>query len=156
MIVAATGHRPDKLGGYGRKIRVALTELARSHLQQIRPTEVIVGMALGWDQAVAMAALLEGIPFVAAVPFAEQANRWPDGARRRWEALIDRASRVEIISEFAGTRALHLRNKWMVDRAAKMLALWDGYIGGGTANCMAYVQQRRVPFVNAWDAWAAR
>lgn len=153
MIIAATGHRPDKLGGYDVKTRLALGGLATEYLSRERPDKVIVGMALGWDQAVAAACVALGIPFIAALPFKEQANRWPEEAQRRWQELIGAADKVEIISTFGHARAMQQRNEWMVDRANKMVALWNGD-WGGTFNCVKYAQKRGVPIDNLWNRWS--
>lgn len=51
MIICATGHRPNKLGGYGRDVYARLVKLAYDYLAVQKPDAVISGMALGWDQA---------------------------------------------------------------------------------------------------------
>jgi hypothetical protein len=67
LIVAGTGHRPDKLGGYSDDAFNLLVKIAKHWLEMNKPTRVISGMALGWDQALATAAVEVDIPFVAAV-----------------------------------------------------------------------------------------
>jgi len=69
LVIAATGHRPDKLGGYGSDVHRRLVELAARYLDLEQPTCVISGLALGWDLAFADAALLLGLPVHGAVPF---------------------------------------------------------------------------------------
>lgn len=153
LILAATGHRPHKLGGYDDATFARLVRLAGDALSERSPKLVISGMALGWDQAVAQAAVCLGIPFLAAVPFEGQARRWPKETWPRYCRLIEAASAVEIVSEFPGVRALALRNEWMVDRAHVMLALWDGS-WGGTFNCIQYASRKGVPVENVWTRWA--
>lgn len=148
--IAATGHRPGKAGDYGRASRLELTRLARQGLREIGATKIITGMALGWDQAVAMAAFLNGIPFTAAIPFPGQENRWPERSQRFYTGLVERAAEVVFVSDRFTSRAMQKRNEWMVDRADRMLALWDGNIGGGTANCIVYAERKGVPFTNMW------
>lgn len=158
MIVAGTGHRPDKLGGYGNQTRLALGGLATEYLSQTQPEKVISGMALGWDQALAGAAVALGIPFIAAVPFFTQSDRWPTEAQDRYDRLLGAAETVEIIgvlhhgSEAEVNRLMQVRNEWMVDRADKMVALWDGS-WGGTHNCIAYARKQGVPIDNLWARW---
>ncbi|MBD2505253.1 hypothetical protein H6G83_32415 [Anabaena azotica FACHB-119] len=53
-IIAATGHRPTKLGGYSPAVLSRLTDLATAYFERISPTQVISGMALGWDTAIAI------------------------------------------------------------------------------------------------------
>lgn len=43
-------------------------------------------------------------------------------------------------------------NEWMVDRAGRIAALWDGS-WGGTFNCLNYARRRGVPIDNLWDRW---
>lgn len=160
MIIAATGHRlGPKLGGYDGKTRLALGGLATEYLSRERPDKVISGMALGWDQAVAAACVALGIPFIAAVPFEGQEGRWPTEARERYARLLDCAVRVEIILDlqYGSTseinKAMQARNEWMVDRADKMVALWDGS-WGGTFNCVRYAEAKNVPIDNLWNRWS--
>lgn len=51
MIVAATGHRPNKLGGYAHWDAERAIDLAMRYLTLLKPSRVISGMAQGWDQA---------------------------------------------------------------------------------------------------------
>lgn len=154
MILAVTGHRPDKLGGYAPDIANRLRLLAHKYLVEQKPNFVISGMALGWDQAVAGAALLAGIPLVAAVPFAGQESKWPPRARQIYRELLDAAYRVEYVSPFGyAAWKMQKRNEWMVDHANRMLALWDG-TPGGTANCLAFAARNRLPVDNLWEQFA--
>ena len=160
-VIAATGHRPPKLGGYDEKTRRALGALATEHLRYARPAKVISGMALGWDQAVAAACVVLQIPFVAAVPFEGQEARWPDESQDRYRRLLAHAVAVEIItteecySDHLASRAMQRRNEWMVDRAGRMMALWDGS-WGGTFNCIRYAETKGVAVDNLWTKWLIR
>jgi hypothetical protein len=153
MIVAATGHRPDKLGGYAPAWSERRLILARRWLEVVRPERVISGMALGWDQAWAQAAVDLGIPFVAAVPFAGQERAWPPLSQDAFARLLARAAEVVIVSPggFSG-RAMQVRNEWMVDRCDLVAALWDGS-SGGTANCVHYAERVGRPIVHLWGSW---
>lgn len=153
MIIGATGHRPNKLGGYGREVRDKLRILARGYLQRRRPEKVISGMALGWDQAWALAAIDLGIPFIAAVPFPDQPKVWPEESRRLYERIMRHAVDVHVVAEFFSNRAMQKRNEWMVDNSDEMAALWDGTLGG-TCNCIGYIEKRRKPWINLWAQWA--
>lgn len=152
MIIAGTGHRPDKLGGYSDDTFIALIRLARGWLHEHRPTKVISSMALGWDQALAHAALEERIYLIAAIPFEGQERRWPTRSQDAYNQLLDQVDETHIVSEIPGTIAMHQRNNWMVDRADQMLALWDGS-WGGTFNCVQYAIKRQRPIVNLWSRW---
>lgn len=154
MIVAGTGHRPDKLGGHGVQTRLALGGLATEYLSQTQPEKVISGMALGWDQALAGAAVALRIPFIAAVPFEGVEQHWPTEAQARFHRLLAAAAEVVFVCDAQGPfkRAFQVRNEWMVDRADRMVALWDGS-WGGTFNCVRYAEKKGVPIDNLWARW---
>ena len=51
-----TGHQPDKVGGYSPNAQKRLISYAMDVLVRANTEIAVVGMALGWDQAVADAA----------------------------------------------------------------------------------------------------
>lgn len=159
MILAATGHRPDKLGGYSPRTMRALFDFAAYWMLRLpkRPDAVISGMAQGWDTAIALAALGHGIPLIAAIPFPTQSLRWPAAARTLYGELIANAARVEILSPVPHSDALmrlamDVRNRWMVDNSTDLVALWDGS-PGGTKNCVYYAIDVGREFANPWHEW---
>ena len=153
MIIAGTGHRPNKLGGYSEEASTKLIEMAEAYLQQTKPERVISGMALGWDMALGRAAVRCGIPLTAAVPFEGQEKMWPASSQESFRALRNCADTVVIVSEggYAPWK-MQVRNKWMVDNCDTVLALWNG-TDGGTANCVRYAQAANKPIVNLWDKY---
>lgn len=156
MIVSGTGHRPDKLGGwpfYESGGYDLMCDYAASLLMEINPSLVISGVALGWDSALADAALFLKLPLVAAVPFKGQEARWSPKHKTRYWAFLERAQSVEVICEggYAPWK-LQKRNEWMVDRADLVLALFDG-TSGGTANCVAYAERKGKEIRNVWKGW---
>lgn len=158
-VIAGTGHRPDKLSdGYAESGHARLVSLARWALEKYKPTLVISGMALGWDQALAEAAVSYGIPFEAAVPFLGQENRWPRESIERYQRLLSQARKVTVVSEGGySARKMQRRNEYMSDRADALLALWNGS-DGGTANCIQYTREKHpmIPVLNVWDEWMRR
>ncbi len=159
IIITATGHRPNKLGGYSPTTEQALYNLARGWLEvqlgsttdeSEKPRAVISGLALGWDTAVALAALDLNIPLIAAIPFPNQPSRWPTQSVLTWSNIKQRATKVHIISQQYSIPAMQRRNEWMVDRADTIVALWNGS-PGGTANCLRYAVARNKPFDNLWN-----
>lgn len=153
VILAGTGHRPDKLGGYGAEVSTRLVDLARAALLKYRPDEVISGMALGWDTALALAAIELEIPLAAAVPFEGQERKWRPEQQKQFLKILARATTVAIVSPGGyGVWKMQTRNRWMVDRATGLLALWNGG-GGGTGNCIEYARSSGVKIINLWAAW---
>lgn len=153
MIMAGTGHRPNKLGGYGLHITNRLIAVASEALQTYKPDKVISGMALGWDQALASAAVLNKIPFIAAVPFIGQERMWPPSSQVIFKELCGKAEQVVIVSpgEYSAAK-MQTRNEWMVHHCDTVLALWDG-TSGGTANCVRFAEAIKKPVINVWERW---
>lgn len=154
QILAVTGHRPEKLGGYDPKTRWRLIELASRMLISM-PSKVITGMALGWDQAVAQAAIDLSIPVVAAIPFRGQERMWPLHARERYHRILEQCMEMHIVCIGPyDPSMMQRRNRWMVDRTKMLGALWDGS-HGGTENCLRYAYDHETcetPF-NLWTYW---
>jgi uncharacterized phage-like protein YoqJ len=152
MIIGGTGHRPTKLGGYGQNEFNKLVYIALDFLKKERPNKVISGMALGWDQALAQAAITIEIPLVAAIPFVGQESRWWKESIKRYEYLLSKAESTNISSPGYSPESFQIRNEWMVDNSDTMLAMWDGS-KGGTYNCIQYAKSKKVPIINLWEEW---
>lgn len=167
LVVAGTGHRPDVLGGYAEQARGRLTDFARhcltTHFKTVvEDGNVISGMALGWDQALAEAAVSLGIPVLAAIPCDGQDATWPQEARKRYRAFLEHPLvRMHVVcpGPYKGWK-MQVRNEWMVDRCHYLLGLYNGDPQGGTANCMKYawdkIEKKRGPcprIRNVWDEW---
>lgn len=140
MIIAFTGHRPEKIGGYklpNPTYNYVCTQIERK-LIELKPEQVISGMALGVDQWAANIAFTLGIPFIAAVPFAGQEGVWPAESKRIYKILLARAKEVVLVSEGGySAQKMQIRNEFMINKADKVLAIWDGTTGG-TGNAVAY------------------
>lgn len=141
-IVAFTGHRPDKLGGWDplHPIVGQVRRAIRSALIETWPREVISGMALGVDQWAVQEALDLGIPFVAAIPCDHPEARWPLPSKERYLTLLAQA--VRVVNVRPGPYydwKMDRRNEWMVDHCDFLFAVWDRS-RGGTANCIAYAR----------------
>lgn len=142
MIIAVTGHRPPKIGGYDilNPTRVAVRDSIRDHLQSkvilygAENLIAISGMALGVDQDFATAALDLCIPLHAYVPGSPEQQRslWPPCSQRDHQHLLAQSSRIVTVPQSpAGYRQTLLdRNVAMMEAADEVLAVWDGSPGG--------------------------
>ena len=151
MIICCTGHRPKSLPtGYDTAPLIAL---AKPWLAARKPDAVISGMALGWDTAVAIAALELGIPVHAYIPFVGQADAWPQRAQTEYQSLLLRCAEIKVICP-PGYEAwkMQARNEAMVDAADLVLALWNGE-KGGTGNCCRYATEKGKPIENLWEIY---
>jgi uncharacterized phage-like protein YoqJ len=164
MRIAGTGHRPTKLGGYSRLafdklVRVAQTylSLVRLQLPESETITVISGMALGWDQALAQAAVNLQIPFIAAIPCLGQERTWPAESQRLYSELLSMAASSHLVTN-APYQAwmMQRRNEWMVNEADRVVALWNGEAVGGTYNCISYCIQKKVQVDNLWDLYTGK
>jgi uncharacterized phage-like protein YoqJ len=150
MIVAFTGHRPNKFGGYStnNRIRARVVVAVTKWLEErMVATELhcLTGMAQGFDQWATYACLDLGIPYTAVIPFSGQESLWPPPSQKFYRYLVDNAKAVENLrpaglAHCDASFALQKRNEWMVDHCDLLLAAWDGS-GGGTANCVKYAEK---------------
>jgi hypothetical protein len=156
LVAAGSGHRPGKLGGYSAEAAARLDRFALATLRDYQPERLISGMALGWDQALARAALALGVPVTAAVPFEGQDALWPAAARDEHARLLSLCDEVVVVCPGGyAPRKMLQRDRWMVDRCTTLLALWNGS-PGGTGGTVAYAAAGgRVLVANVWDEWLA-
>jgi uncharacterized phage-like protein YoqJ len=120
MIVGTTGHRtlqhPEK----------ELAEGIAKIFGRLKPKRVITWMALGWDILVASVCVAMEIPFVAAVPFKGQEQRWTKEQRKRYTELLTLAESITIISEGGyETWKLFRRNVWIVENCDALISYAD-------------------------------
>lgn len=150
MIIGVTGHRdvdqqPGELLMFAR--------LCVSRMSESGCTEIITGMARGWDLKIARASDDAGIPFTAAIPFPGQSSRWSHADRDDWEWSALRASKVHIVSRLDLDHAFDRRNEWIVDNCDQLWSLYDGRDRGGTRNCLLYAERVGRTVVPLWEPW---
>lgn len=143
VTVAITGHRPEIISDFGW-VREQLTDV----LQNLSVSKLYQGMAAGVDLLSAEVAFELNIPYVACRPWAGHSSRVAD--RTRYQTVLDNASEIVDVnpaSEYVGVWVYHNRNKFMVDAADVLVAVWNGSLTGGTAACVKYAKQKRKPMV---------
>ncbi len=136
-----TGHRPEKLpwGADERDPRcLALKgsmerEIEALYLRGYR--HFISGMARGADLYFVEAALAVREKYLeltveGAVPCESQPARWPEEERCRWQAALDACDRTTLVQTHYDRWCMHRRDRYMVDRSAAVLAVFDGTPGG--------------------------
>jgi uncharacterized phage-like protein YoqJ len=153
--IAFTGHRPQALGGFAPNpthawVRRALADVIDTALNR-GFTTFISGMALGVDTWAAIEVLNRrgrGTRLVAAVPFAGQESLWPPEARRVYDFILGEAELLHVVSEGVYSPAkMHVRDKWMVDHASRVIAVWDGRTNGGTFATVKYARAEGLPLL---------
>lgn len=153
MIICGTGHRPNKVGGYSKEAFDRLERLAYNWIHTYRPEKIISGGALGWDQALAQAAVFHGVPLVMALPFNGFECKWPRESQLFLHSLMEEADEIVYVCESGyAPWKMQERNKWMVDNSDAVLALWNG-TPGGTANCVKYALTGNKEIINLWNKY---
>ena len=148
-----TGHRPDKLpwGLDERDPRCAMLKQSLSRelegLYRQGYRHFISGMAMGCDLYFAEAALelrtkYSEITVEGAVPCPTQADRWPEDLRSRWRDILDRCDLETVVQQHYDRWCMHRRNRYMVDRSAVVLAVFDG-TAGGTQYTLNYAMDKK-------------
>lgn len=160
-IIAGTGHRPAKLfarhpysqANHKRLVSYLTEDMIA--LDAAHPPIIISGMALGFDQAFAQAALDLGWTLHAYIPFIGQEKRWPSSSQQYYHRLLEQADRIVECSSpgYAAWKMQH-RNQMMVDAADMLMALWNGS-PGGTANAVKYAESigRRIHYIRIPKSW---
>lgn len=154
--LGVTGHRSfTTFNSIGAAVHLAFTLF-----ELYKPKLIITGMALGWDQYIANAAIQYKVPFIAACPFRAQPQNWTTDKVVDYYKLLEQAQEViyttdEITFPVGGhTRAYKDRNCWIVDNSKGLVAFWSG-ASGGTKHCLSYALQCKRPVVNVYPKWLA-
>lgn len=151
LVVACTGHRPPKLGGYNDVTFARLVCLAAFCFHKLEPRIVITGGALGWDQACAKAAGDMSIRLHVFYPFEGYDSTWPVASQIKAREIHSKAEVHKMVcAPGYEDWKLQARNEDMVDNAELVLALYDSN-PGGTANCVKYAHKQGRTVLNCWD-----
>lgn len=147
VVMAFTGHRPNKLNGEWDMNGPCSHWIAKRIKQQLieyKVNTVVSGMALGVDQIAAIVAIKNGVSVIAAVPFEGQENRWQQPQKDRFHKILAHPLVKKVVvceGGYAGPWQMQKRNIWMVDHSTILSAFWNGDTTGGTANCVAYAKK---------------
>ena len=149
-----TGHRPNKLPwGYHERDPRCLA-LKHSMAREIEGLYIrgfrhfISGMAQGCDLCFAEAALAlreqhPDLTVEGAVPCPPPANSWPDGQRRRRQDILSRCDLETMVQQHYDRFCMFRRDRYMVDRSAAVLAVFDG-TPGGTQYTLNYAMEKKL------------
>ncbi len=141
--VCFTGHRPEKLT---RPERQVLKDLEAAIKEAIVDGHnvFISGMAPGvdiWAAEIVLRLRDKGadIKLICASPFEGFEKRWPEW-EGRYNAIMEKADLVRFICK-GNIRGLHqIRNVWMVDHSARVIAVFNGE-KSGTKNTIDYANR---------------
>lgn len=153
-ICAFTGYRPEKFSFGDNEADLRCEQLKQKMFCEIlRMTREGVsvfmsGMARGADLWAAEAVLQiqnvkssQKIELWAIVPYDRQPLAWSAKERARYQRILEQAAHVEYISHDYYNGCLQKRNRYMVDHATHLLAVYDGQ-PGGTASTIRYARKK--------------
>lgn len=145
-----TGHRPHKLNHPESVVIESLEECIRQAIIDGFVT-FISGMAWGvdiWAAEIVLQLKQEGYPIrlVAAVPYEGFEKNWDDSWKERYRAILAQADIVKIICPHYHRGCFQIRNEWMVDCSARLIAAYTGE-AGGTKNTVDYASRKGVQTV---------
>ena len=149
---AFTGHRPSKFPWKYDEADSRCIALKSALAEQIRlladagVTQFLSGMAEATDtwSALSVLALREKNPVLklhCILPCRGQADRWTASSRNLYLSILERADSIVYVSRNYHKNCMLDRNRFLVDHATILLAVFNGERRGGTAATMRYAQK---------------
>lgn len=149
---AFTGHRPQKYPwGYDENtpLCVALKQTLAEQIEVLADagiTDFLSGMAQGADTwaALSVLALRDKNPALklhCVLPCEGQADKWTLSARELYQSIVARADSVVYVSREYHDGCMLERNRYLVDHAGTLLAIYNGERRGGTAATVRYARK---------------
>jgi len=153
---AFTGHRPQSLPfGFNETDErcIALKQMLRAEIIKLIEdegvTHFITGMAIGVDMYAAEIVLglkssYDNIILESAIPCETQAAKWTEEQRNRYFEIAEKCDKETLIQHQYTNDCMHKRNRYMVDQADVIIAVWDGR-PSGTGKTVQYAQRQGKP-----------
>jgi hypothetical protein len=159
MRIAASGHRALR-----PEVSALIDRAARTELERLGGTGPdLIGLSCladGADQIFAAAILDRGGSLEVIVPAETYRDGLPDQSKPLYDKLLDQADAVHRRDHRESNADAHMdASTFMVDRADRLFAVWDGQPArgyGGTADVVAYARERGVPVTVIWPDGAHR
>lgn len=146
-----TGHRPDKVGKNENFIKEQLRKCIKDAIQEGYLT-FISGMAMGVDMWAAEIVIEEKennpeIKLVCASPYPDFEKNRSLADRIKYQFVIENSDYIINVSDKYTRFCFQIRNMWMVDRADRVIAVYNGS-RGGTHNTVEYAKKKNIQIVN--------
>lgn len=108
----------------------------------------ISGMARGvdiWAAEIVLRLRQEGLPIrlICASPYEGFERNWSSDWQRRYHAIMESADLVRYISSGYSRSCFQVRNEWMVNHSARVIACYNG-MPSGTKNTIDYANRMGV------------
>ena len=148
--VCFTGHRPEKLSEPESVVRTKLEDAIRSSVED-GYFVFISGMARGVDIWAAEIVLKErehnsAIKLICASPYKGFEGSWSSDWQKRYNDIMNAADLVRFICPGYSRACFQIRNEWMVDHSARVIAVYNGE-KGGTRNTIKYAKKHNVDII---------
>ena len=142
-----TGHRPEKLRADESSVCMRLEAAVKIAIRDGYRT-FISGMARGVDIWAAEIVLKQKavnpqVRLICALPHPDFEKRWKADWQKRYSAVLEQADYIKTVSPKFSMESYQIRNKWMVDHSARVIAIFNGE-KGGTKNTIEYAQKQGV------------
>ncbi len=152
--ICFTGHRPEKLLRTETDIKDDMENKIRQAIAD-GFNIFISGMSRGvdmWGAQIVLKLRSEGknVKLICASPYKGFESIWGLEWQQLYNEIIQSADHTEYICEKYSLHCFQIRNEWMVDRSAAVIAVYNGE-KGGTKNTVRYAEKRGVPvfFINS-------
>ena len=86
----------------------------------------------------------KGIILEIAIPCESQAEKWTEEQRDRYFDIASKCDKETLIQHHYTADCMHKRNRYMVDQADFIIAVWDGR-PSGTGKTVQYAQRQGKP-----------
>ncbi len=148
--VCFTGHRPEKLSEAESVVRTKLEDAIRSSVED-GYFVFISGMARGVDIWAAEIVLKErehnpAIKLICASPYKGFEGSWSSDWQKRYNDIMNAADLIRFICPGYSRTCFQIRNEWMVDHSARLIAVYNGE-KGGTRNTIKYAKKHNVDII---------
>ncbi len=156
-----TGHRPkgfpfayEKRGREYKAYLKLLKQKTETAITEYGITAFISGMAIGADLDFAEIVLKlrkkYPVTLECAVPCPNQTLKWNDKDKRRYDGVIKRADKISLISERYTPECMLKRNRYMVDKSDRVIAVFNGKEEGGTWYTIKYAKanDKEIDFID--------
>jgi hypothetical protein len=153
MIITGIAHTPARLHERTYLPSNELVYLASKALREFNATSLNTSLSLGWDQALAKAALELKIPYSVAIPYPGRDRVLKRDAQVIYYDLLAHAAEVTQVSEDYCDSAMLEAHMWRVDHSDYVLALWDYEFTGDCFRVIDYALNSDKPVANLWEDW---
>ena len=151
-VVAFTGHRPSKLPWRYNEMDTRCTALKKVLTEQIAAqvetgaTQFLSGMAEGCDlwYSQIVLRLREENPTIklhCILPCTAQAEKWSTSLRDLYRSILEQADSIVYVSRDYHRNCMLDRNRFLVDHASTLLAVYNGVRRSGTGATLRYAQK---------------